>query len=94
MKFTVIPLYCDPTTAPTLQNAYSPISSTSVGSTTSFTCLPGYISSSPSSQPFLTCSTNGQWSGITFSCQREPDDFFDCIRFFIVSSAFIKITRV
>lgn len=70
----VIQVYCDPTTAPTLQNAYSSVAVTIIGSTTSIDCLPGYTSSNPGSQPYFTCksgtATIGQLSGITYSCQR------------------------
>lgn len=70
-NLTAIQEYCNPSVnAPTLQYANTRIATTSVGSKTFFTCLPGYESSDPSSLPFFTCSTDGKWSGITHSCQR------------------------
>ena len=72
----VIPVYCDPASAPTLANAYTSVPSTTLGSTTSFICLPGYTFSSTSA-PYYSCNVggnginNGSWSTVIDSCVGE-----------------------
>lgn len=64
--------YCDPTTAPILDNANLSLPLQMITNITYFTCLYGFHTTGGLTQPYYSCLTynvtNGQWSNITYIC--------------------------
>ena len=89
--------YCKLAIAPTLTYSTSVTPLTTVGSTTSVTCLDGYGSSGGIVAPYYICgplaTTAGVWSTVQYSCGRIIDYtlyYSDKIKYSVNHVSFIK----
>lgn len=72
---TEIPVYCNNSTAPSLEFANTPDPVVTVYDYTNFTCNLGYVSSAAPILPYYACeplnAVAGVWSAVNYSCLRK-----------------------